>query len=109
MQVETRPIGDDAYAVITYSRGATVDTDRVELVRLRPGAASPEPLLTAPPGVSDFQVATNYVDARRPTGDPEPGVNGPEIVGQVSMALLCLSPFVLLVLVMLRLRRRARR
>ncbi|GIJ73098.1 PD40 domain-containing protein [Virgisporangium ochraceum] len=101
--------GEVAYAVVAYSLGATPDVGRVELVRLRPGAATPERLLAAPAGMTGLRVATDFVDVQRPTGDPEPGVNAAEIVGQASVALLCLSPFALLALVMLRVRRRARR
>jgi hypothetical protein len=74
------------------------DRGRVELVRLDPGAAEPQPLLTAPAGTEEMNVATDYVDTFRPAGPPANGLNVREVFGRAATVALCLSPFVLPVL-----------
>lgn len=99
---------DVAYAVVTYSRDGTDETDRVELVRLDPGAPAAAPVLTAPAGANSMTAATDHVDARRPTGEPGYGFNGREVAGVVATGALCLAPFVGLMVLFVVLGRRVR-
>jgi len=104
--------GDTAYAVVRYSNGRTDGRgDRVQLVRLVPGALEAQPVLTAPDGTLAMNVATDHVDARRPAGPPENGVNVAEVLGWTLTAAACLAPFVTppLVLVFLLWKHRRRR
>jgi hypothetical protein len=100
--------GDAAYAVVTYSHGGTDEPGRVELVRLRPGAPAPEPVLTAPAGVQAMTVAADHLDSRRPTREPEYGFNGQEVAGQVVTGAMCFAPFVGLIVLFVVLGRRIR-
>lgn len=102
--------GTAAYCVVVYSAGPTDTVSRVELVRLTPSAAAPQTLLAAPAGVTDLGVATDYVDTRRPTGDPRYGYNRREAVGRALAPAPCLVPFVALAVgFVVRWRRRRRR
>ncbi|GIJ54906.1 WD40 repeat domain-containing protein [Virgisporangium aurantiacum] len=101
--------GEDAYAVVTWARGGTGEAGRVGLVRMRPGEGAFEWVLKAPDGVTSMQVATEFVDVQRPTGDPSNGFNVRELLGQLSTGVLCLAPFVLAVGFVIRLSRRSRR
>lgn len=111
--------GDSGYAIVASTRGLpaapppgvsqSVSIERVTLVRLDPGAAGPRTLLTAPAGVRDMNVATDYVDAIRPAGEVAAGVNVSEIVGRVVTGALCLAPFLLPVVGLLLWRWRRRR
>ncbi|HZN18345.1 MAG TPA: hypothetical protein VFB84_09205 [Micromonosporaceae bacterium] len=102
--------GDTAYAIVTYSTSRSASGDAsaggIELVRLVPGAAEPQTVLTAPPGTTSMGVATDYVDTLRPTGSPETGVNMSEVLGRTVTTALCLAPLVVPLLIWVFLRRR---
>jgi hypothetical protein len=75
---------------------------------MRPGEGAFEWVLRAPDGVTSMQVATEFVDVYRPTGDPSNGFNARELLGRLSTGVLCLAPFVLAVGFAIRLGRRRR-
>jgi hypothetical protein len=102
--------GDTAFAVARYTTSRSGGT--VALVRLVPGEARPQTVLTAPPGTQDLNVATDFVDAVRPAGRPSPGVNTREVLaraGLLSPCALAVLAAVLVPLLILRRRRRAAR
>jgi hypothetical protein len=108
---------DTAYGVVAYSNGRTGDggccpgdvgVERVELVKLLPGATEPTTVLTAPAKMEDMTVATDHIDTYRPTGPPEYGLNEREIVGRTLTILMCLAPFVAPLLIVWFVRRRRR-
>jgi hypothetical protein len=100
---------ETAYAVVTYSRDGTDNAGRIELIRLRTGQGAYDHVLTAPAGADSMQVATEFVDTWRPTGGPDHGFNHLEVVGEAVNGFLCFSPFVLVIVVLVLIRRRARR
>jgi hypothetical protein len=93
--------GEVAYAVVAVYHGDAAETagvgdpDRVELVRLRPGAPAPESLLTAPEGTTWLGVATDFLDTRRPAGAADYGFNRRELMGRVVTGAACLAPFLI--------------
>jgi hypothetical protein len=101
--------GEDAYAVVTWSRDGTGEPGQVGLIRLRPGEGAFDWVLKAPDGITSMQVATEFLDTTRPTGDPRYGFNVREAVGPAVTGALCLAPFVLVLVAFALLRRRARR
>src|SRR5262249_34793263 len=80
--------GETAYAVARFGAIGR-DQNRTALVRLDPGTSSVRQVVTAPIGVRDLGVATNYVDAVRDAGTPEFGFNPWQAA---SMAVSILEP-----------------
>ena len=68
--------GDTAYAVVRSGSSQA----RAALVRLRPGVAAPDQVLSMPAGASDLTVATDYVDSVRPAGPAEFGVSTSQLL-----------------------------
>ncbi|HLL69127.1 MAG TPA: hypothetical protein VK453_25940 [Micromonosporaceae bacterium] len=66
--------GDTAYAVVQAASDGASRRMQASLVRLAPGASSPETIL-APAGVSALNVATDYVDQTRTATAPSYGLS----------------------------------
>jgi hypothetical protein len=103
--------GDTAYCVVNYA-GRT-ESGPVALVRLVPGTARPQSMLTAPAGTEDMNVATDHLDTIRPAQTPSFGVNRREVLGWAvtlsPCALAALLPVLIPILLLLWRRRRDRR
>jgi hypothetical protein len=99
--------GDTPYAVVRR-RSEDDDLITATLVRLQPGAATPQDVLSPAPDTEDLAVATDYVDAIRPAGRPEFGFSIRQVI---STALPVIQIVVLVagVILILWWRRRTRR
>ncbi len=75
--------GDTAYAVTRASPAGDPEKIQASLVRLAPDAAGPQRVLAVPDGISDLNVATDYLDATRPAGSPEFGVSLKQVAGMI--------------------------
>jgi hypothetical protein len=74
--------GDTAYAVVRRRSGER-DLITATLMRLPPGAATPQEVLSPAPETEDLAVATDYVDSIRPAGQPEFGFGIRQVVATV--------------------------
>jgi hypothetical protein len=75
--------GETAYAVTRASAADDPAKIRAGLVRLAPGGAGPRRVLAVPDGISDLNVATDYLDTIRPAGSPEFGFSLRQVAGMV--------------------------
>jgi hypothetical protein len=75
--------GETAYAVTRASPADDASKIQASLIRLAPDSAGPQRVLTVRDGISDLNVATDYLDTIRPAGSPEFGFSLSQAAGMV--------------------------
>jgi hypothetical protein len=87
--------GETAYAVTRVRPADDPEQNQASLIRLASDSAGPGRVLTVPDGISDLNVATDYLDMIRPAGSPEFGFSLKQVAG---MVIPYAQPLVIIVL-----------